>query len=170
MTERRVDTPACLLSIHGSLVFVSTSAARRSPDQPLFPGRQTHTSAQRWLLMGTHQMRDVADPALGFLALAIIGMAGRATAALGALVVGLSLCCAGPVDTTYLAGTDTVGSRALVDRMPLSHAPLVSAVTAISIATVALSFSCSSKSSLHRAGVISQVKPASGRRSSRGLG
>ena len=41
------------------------------------------------VLAGTHHSRDVADPAMGFLAPAIYWYGWTATAALGALVIGL---------------------------------------------------------------------------------
>jgi amino acid permease len=41
------------------------------------------------VLAGTHHSRDVADPAMGFLAPAIYWYGWAATAALGALMVGL---------------------------------------------------------------------------------
>jgi hypothetical protein len=41
------------------------------------------------VLAGTHHSRDVADPAMGFLAPAMYWYGWAATAALGALIVGL---------------------------------------------------------------------------------
>src|SRR5215813_9730580 len=42
------------------------------------------------VLVGTHHSRDVADPAMGFLAPAMYWYGWAATAALGALMVGLA--------------------------------------------------------------------------------
>ena len=82
------------------------------------------------VLTGTHHTRDVADPAMGFLAPAIYWYGWAATAAFGALMLGFVAALLPGRWTRHLAGMDMVGSRALDDRVRLSHTSLVSVVTA----------------------------------------
>jgi hypothetical protein len=80
------------------------------------------------VLAGTHHSRDVADPAMGFLAPAMYWYGWAATAALGASAFGLVT---RTVDATVLDRMGMVGSRALNDRVRLSHTALVSPMTGL---------------------------------------
>jgi hypothetical protein len=82
------------------------------------------------VLAGTHHTRDVADPAMGFLAPAIYWYGWAATAALGALTFGLvAALLPGRWTRAIWRGWGVVSSRALDDRVRLSHTSLVSVLT-----------------------------------------
>ena len=83
------------------------------------------------VLAGTHHSRDVADPAMGFLAPAMYWYGWAATAALGALTVGLAAALAARAvrRDAFWSRMGVANSRALDDRVRLSHAALVSALT-----------------------------------------
>ena len=80
------------------------------------------------VLLGTHHSRDTVDPAMGFLAPAMYWYGWTATAALGALVVGLVACIgARAVDAPVSVRMDVVGNpRARDDRVRLPDVALVS--------------------------------------------
>ena len=80
------------------------------------------------VLLGTHHSRDTVDPSMGFLAPAMYWYGWTATAALGALVVGL-VAASVPERWTrrFRFGWMVVGnSRARDDRVRLPHVALVS--------------------------------------------
>jgi hypothetical protein len=81
------------------------------------------------VLPGTHRSRDVAAPAMAFLAPAIYWRLGKNRRTRG---IDVRPCCRAvtrAVDASVLARMGMVGSRTLDDRVRLSHTALVSPLT-----------------------------------------